>query len=897
MPATLEAVARRTPTVSPNTCSTGPRPRSSAPASLDSGRPITLVDRLHATRGEDVDLLDVFLEYAADIGLSLYPAQEEAILELFGGNHVILATPTGSGKSLVGVAAHFDAMARGVRSFYTAPIKALVSEKFFALSATFGSDNVGMITGDASVNPGAPIICCTQEILANRALREGAGADVAVAVVDEFHYYADPQRGWAWQVPILEMPQVQFLLMSATLGPTDRFEEELTRRTGRPTVTVADAERPVPLEFEWRNTPIHESVEDLVATDRSPAYIVYFTQRSVIEAAQSFTSLSICTKEEKQAIREMVGDFRFDTVIGKDLKRFLSHGVGVHHAGLLPKYRLLMEKLAQAGLLKVIVGTDTLGVGVNIPIRSVLMTQLFKYDGTRVRLLSVREFQQISGRAGRKGFDDQGTVWVQAPPHVIDNLQADRKAAADPKRKKKAQKKKPPEKGYAHWTEDTFTKLVGGSPEAMTSSFGVSHQMLLNLLDRPPHHHDDRSIPGGCQAVRHLLVDNHETRKLQRTHIRRAISMYRSLLDAQVVEELTEPDEDGRLVRVTLDLQDEFALNQPLSLFALEIIEALDVDEPTHALDVLSVIESVLENPGPILAAQVNKARDDLMAEMKRDGVEYDERIERLDEVEHPKPLREELYGSFERFRAKHPWVGSDNVKPKSVARELFERVMTFNEYVAEYGLKRSEGLLLRYLTDTYRAMNQTVPDSEKTEPVLDLIEWLGEMVRQVDSSLIDEWERLTNPPEETEPSAVSAPPTPPDVTTNERAFRVMVRNEAFRWVMLFARRDHAALSVATAPDHADDTERPPSPTLQIDDIAAQAEPYWDDHDHVVIDADARGPEQFILQPADSDTFTVTQTICDPQGHNEWVAEGYVDLARSRELGRAVVVLKRIRRQ
>jgi len=788
-------------------------------------------------------------------------------------------------------------MARGVRSFYTAPIKALVSEKFFALSATFGSDNVGMVTGDASVNPGAPIICCTQEILANRALREGAGADVAVAVVDEFHYYADPQRGWAWQVPILEMPQVQFLLMSATLGPTERFEEELTQRTGRPTVTVAHAERPVPLEFSWRTTAIHESVEDLVATDRSPAYVVYFTQRDVIEAAQSFTSLSICTKEEKQAIREAVGDFRFDTVIGKDLKRFLSHGVGVHHAGLLPKYRLLMEKLAQAGLLKVIVGTDTLGVGVNIPIRSVLMTQLFKYDGTRVRLLSVREFQQISGRAGRKGFDDQGTVWVQAPPHVIDNLQAERKAAADPSRKKKIQKKKPPDKRYAHWTEDTFTKLVEGSPERMTSSFGISHQMLLNLLDRPPITHEGRPIPGGCDAVRHLLVDNHETRKLQRGHIRRAISMYRSLLDAQVVEELSEPDEEGRRVRVTLDLQDEFALNQPLSLFALEVIEALDVDEPTHALDVLSVIESVLENPGPVLAAQVNKARTDLLAELKREGMDYDERIERLDEVEHPKPLREELYGAFERFRSRHPWVGSDNVKPKSVARELFERVMTFNEYVAEYGLKRSEGLLLRYLTDTYRAMNQTVPDSEKSEAVLDVIEWLGEMVRQVDSSLIDEWERLTNPPDDVEEMAPTAPPKPTDVTTNERAFRVMVRNEAFRWVMLFARRDQNALSLASAPDHADDTERPPSPTVSSEELTENTGDYWDDHDTVVMDADARGPDFFKLEATNADTWSVTQTICDPTGHNEWVAEGYVDLARSRELGRAVVILQRIRRQ
>ena len=534
------------------------------------------------------------MTYSASIGLNLYDAQEEAILELFTGNHVILATPTGSGKSMVGMAGHFASMARGTRSYYTAPIKALVSEKFFALSRALGSDNVGMVTGDASVNADAPVICCTQEILANLALRRGAAAEIDLAVVDEFHYYADPQRGWAWQVPLLQLPQVQFLLMSATLGPTARFEEDLTARTGRETVTVSSTERPVPLDFAWQNTPVHESVESLLESGRSPAYVVYFTQKSALEAAQSFTSLSICTKEEKAAIREEVGNFRFDTPIGKDLKRFLSHGVGIHHAGLLPKYRLLMEKLAQKGLLKVIVGTDTLGVGVNVPIRSVLMTQLFKYDGQRVRILTVREFQQIAGRAGRKGFDDEGTVWVQAPPHVVENLAAERKAAADPKKKKKAQKKKPPDRGYAHWTEDTFDKLVNGSPEPMVSSFNVSHQMLLNLLDRPPVTGAFEQ-PGGCEAVRGLLQDNHETRKAQRTHIRRAIAMYRSLLDAEVVEHLDTPDGEGRTVRVTVDLQDEFALNQPLSLFALEIIEGLDRDAPEHALDVLSIIESVLE--------------------------------------------------------------------------------------------------------------------------------------------------------------------------------------------------------------------------------------------------------------------------------------------------------------
>ena len=826
---------------------------------------------------------------------------------MLAGNNVILATPTGSGKSLVGMAGHFAAMARGQRSYYTAPIKALVSEKFFALSRELGSDNVGMVTGDASVNPDAPIICCTQEILANIALRSGSTAEIGLVVVDEFHYYSDPQRGWAWQIPILQLPQVQHLLMSATLGPTEFFETELTERTGRDTVTVSSKERPVPLDFAWQTTAIHETVETLLETERAPVYVVYFTQKSALEAAQSFTSLSICTKEEKAAIRAEVGDFRFDSPIGKDLKRFLSHGVGIHHAGLLPKYRLLMEKLAQKGLLKVIVGTDTLGVGVNVPIRSVLLTQLFKYDGQRVRILTVREFQQIAGRAGRKGFDDQGTVWVQAPAHVIDNLAAERKAAADPKKKKKVKKRSQPEKAYAHWTEDTFTKLVNGDPEPMVSSFNISHQMLLNLLDRPPST-GDHEQPGGCDAVKAVLRDNHERPKATRGHQRRAIAMYRSLLEAEVVEHLDQPDDDGRLVRVTLDLQDDFALNQPLSLFALEVIERLDRDDPEHAMHVLSVIESVLENPGAILAAQLNKAKTDLIGEMKREGVEYEERMERLEDVEYPKPLRDELYEAFNGFRARHPWVGQENVKPKSVVRELYERVMTFGEYVSEYGMKRSEGAVLRYLTDCYRALNQTVPDSEKTEEVSDLIEWLGELVRQVDSSLIDEWEKLINPePDDLTPdsrfSTIEAAPR--DVTQNERAFAVMVRNEAFRWVQLLSRRNSGELSRCSDPDHAADLERAASPLRSTELVSQMTDAYFEAYEEVATGPDARSPDLFQLGEAagfvaefaaqtatDSgdEVVAVRQVIIDPDENRDWALTGWVDLGRSRQFGRAVLI-------
>ena len=363
----------------------------------------TLLDRLpEQTDAEPDDIFEAFASWNAERGLTLYPHQEDALIEVVSGSNLILSTPTGSGKSLVAAGAHFAALARGDRTFYTAPIKALVSEKFFDLCALFGPDLVGMMTGDASVNPSAPIICCTAEILASIALRDGAEADVQQIVMDEFHYYADRERGWAWQVPLIELGHAQFILMSATLGDVSFFSEDLTRRTGRPTALVTSVERPVPLHYRYVLTPLHETIAELLQTHEAPVYVVHFTQASAVERAQALMSVNVTTRDEKQAIADLIGNFRFTAGFGKTLSRLVRHGIGVHHAGMPPRYRRLVETLAQAGLLKVICGTDTLGVGINVPIRTVLFTALSKYDGVKVRHLSAREFHQIAGRAGRR---------------------------------------------------------------------------------------------------------------------------------------------------------------------------------------------------------------------------------------------------------------------------------------------------------------------------------------------------------------------------------------------------------------------------------------------------------------------------------------------------------------
>ncbi len=680
------------------------------------------------------ELLDAFIEWSLAASLELYPHQEEAILRLLAGENVVLATPTGSGKSLVALAGAFAMLAQQRRAVYTAPIKALVSEKFFELTAALDPADVGMVTGDASVNGDAHVIACTAEILAQRALRSGVDTPVDLVVMDEFHYYGDRDRGWAWQVPLLQLPKAQFLLMSATLGDTTALRRDLTARTGRSTALVTSAERPVPLDVEYRETSLHVSIEELLKSACIPVYIVHFTQRDATARAQSLTSMRVLNDTEKAAVKEAVGGFSFDTPIGKDLRRFVLAGIGVHHAGMLPKYRLLVEKLAQQGLLKLICGTDTLGVGVNVPIRTVLFTQLYKYDGRRSRVLSVRDFQQIAGRAGRRGFDTVGSVWVQAPQHAVENKRAEMRAAGDPAKLRKLVRKKPPERGYAHYDDKTLKRLWEGTPDTLESSFDVSHAMMLNVLDR----HTD-----GCAAMKALLVDNHEPRQRQRQHIRKAIGVFRSLLDAQIVEVLDEPEPAGRRVRVNLDLQDDFRLNQPLGLFAVEALGVLDREAPDYWSQALSVVESVLEDPLVVLLAQRDAARDELMTQLKTEGVEYEERMARLAEVTWPRPEAEFIEPAFAVFAQHHPWVGQLRVSPKSVLRDMVEHTDTFNQYVSRYGLKRSEGLLLRYLTDCYKALVQTVPAVAVNDRLAEVTEWLSELLNKVDSSLLDEWERL----------------------------------------------------------------------------------------------------------------------------------------------------------
>jgi superfamily II RNA helicase len=831
--------------------------------------------------GSDV-LLGRFLEYVESRRLQLYPAQEAAILELFEDKNVILNTPTGSGKSLVASAVQFKALAQGKRSVYTCPIKALVNEKWMALCREFGPDNVGLSTGDATVNRDAPVLCCTAEILANIALREGANADFQEVIMDEFHYYADRERGVAWQVPILTLAKARFLLMSATLGDTAFFEEELTKRNGRPTVTILSSERPVPLEFAYSEITLAQTLERLVGEGKSPVYVVHFTQLEAAQSAQDFTSINVCTREEKNAIGAELEGFKFTSPYGPDIRRWLKHGIGLHHAGLLPKYRVLVEQLTQKGLLKLICGTDTLGAGINMPIRTVLFSRLCKFDGQKTAILSARDFHQISGRAGRKGFDDRGWVVAQAPEHVIENIKLEGKAAKDGK---KSIKRKPPEKNFVNWDKQTFLRLIHAQPERLTSRFQVSHGMLLNVLSRKG---------DGCRAMQRLIRDCHETPKAKSDHTRRAWQLFRSLVDRRIIEFIPRTEE-GAYLRVNVDLQDDFSMNQTLSLYLMDTIPLIDPQAPDYPLVLLTLVESILENPEIILRKQLDKVKTRKMAEMKMAGIEYEERLEELEKLEYPKPNREFIYSTFNAFADKHPWVGQENIRPKSIAREMFENFRSFSDYVRDYELQRSEGLLLRHLNGVYKVLAQTVPDRAKTDEVREMELYLGTMLRQVDSSLLEEWEKMRDP--NYQPRAAAKEIRPPgaeeaeqDITRDTKAFTSAIRTRIFGFLRgLVIAEFEAALAYLDSPEDGQGQAWTP------ERLRLAMEEYQKDHECLCLDPNARNIRHTYVLPADDKrTWRVQQMLVDPGEYNDWVAEFEVDLGKSREAKEPSLKLVRV---
>ena len=850
-----------------------------------------------------------FLGWCDERGIELWEHQEEALMDLAAGDHVILGTPTGSGKSLVALGMLFLGMAQGRRAYYTAPIKALVSEKFFDLVEVLGRDNVGMITGDTHINTQAPVICCTAEILANQALREGEDTDVGVVAMDEFHYFADPDRGWAWQVPLLTLPHTQFMLMSATLGDVTQIADALEERTGRIVDRVTDAPRPVPLAYEYVDTALEGTVELALRRDEAPLYIVHFSQDAALATAQSLANFGIATKEQREAVKEAAKGTRFTTAFGKILKRLISNGVGVHHAGMLPRYRLLVERLAQQGLLPVICGTDTLGVGINVPIHTVVLTALTKFDGYKMRRLRAREFHQIAGRAGRAGFDTEGMVIAEAPEYEIENAKLIAKAGDDPKKLRKLKKKKPPE-GFVTWNKQTFERLCEAVPETLKPRLRITNSMVLSMVERG----------GDARArVSELIEASLQTPEEKLKLEARASEIFATLIDTGVVVrnevpsgvdapsdtdapsgagtssgvdapdgadapgDTSAPTDAAPRVEysLTVDLPEDFALDQPLSPFLLAALELLDPESETYTFDLISMVEATLEDPKQVLRAQERQARDAAMAAMKADGVEYEERLERLQDITYPKPLEDLLDAAFAQYCTKVPWAADYELSPKSVLRDMLESAADFKGYIQKLGIARSEGILLRYLAEAFRSLDRTVPLEKRNDQLNDIISWLGFVVRSVDSSLVDEWAAAG------EDSAFdAAPPSGADVVVaDRRGMTLLVRNALFRRVSLAAR------------ERADELG-------ELDEAWGMGELRWrraldaffEAHEELLVDSDARSTAFFAIDESDElkpaaeggHVWHVHQIFHDSDGDHDFGIMADVDLDATQEESEAV---------
>lgn len=823
--------------------------------------------------GSDIDasvLFDIFVLWARNArGVDLWPHQEESLLEILSGHHAIVNTPTGSGKSLIALGMHFVALAQQKRSYYTAPLKALVSEKFFELVSVFGAHNVGMITGDSQINSQALVVCCTAEILANQALREGERADVSCVAVDEFHFYADPHRGWAWQVPLITLPHTQFVLMSATLGDTDKIAQSLEETSGREVSIISSVERPVPLQYGYVLDDVHSVISTQIQQGHGPVYVVHFAQEAAVETAQQLANLGVSTREQRDKIKEALRDTRFTTVFGKTLKRLLLTGVGVHHAGMLPRYRRLVENLAQDGLLPVICGTDTLGVGINVPIHTVVFTMLTKYDGFKQRRLRTREFHQIAGRAGRSGFDSEGLVIALAPEHEIENAKALAKAGNDPKKLKKVKKKKAPE-GFVNWTEATFTKLIESQPEVLVPHMQITHSMVLNVIS-----HGGDAWARVVNLIKKSQVEAEEQNKLRE----RAAEIFRTLFDSHIVEKW-ELDDGSMDYTLTIDMPEDLALDQPLSPFLIAALELLDPESDSYALDVVSAVEATLENPFAVLRVQERRARDEAMRVMKDEGLEYDERMDRLQEITYPQPLKDLLVPAFLRYCTDVPWAADYSLQCKSVVRNMLETASSFSEYTSSMGLARSEGTLLRYLSDAYRALSRTVPRDKRDEQLDTIIDWLDVVVRSVDSSLVDEWEAAAGLTQEKNEDTQTATPVIDVIAAHKKGLTTLVRNALFKRVQYIDLDDVSALG-----------ELDSAWGMPVHEWKDALDDFYDEHDGLLTTADARSSKFFMIDDKQEKThhrWHVRQILCDIEGDYDWAIDGIVDLDSTREQGDVV---------
>ncbi len=551
-----------------------------------------------------------------------------------------------------------------------------------------------------------------------------------------------------------------------------------------------------------------------------------------------------------------------------------------------------------------------------MPIHTEVLTSLTKYDGVKSRRLRSREFHQIAGRAGRAGFDSEGLVIAEAPEHDIENAKLVQKAGGDPKKLRKIKRKKPPE-GFVNWNEQTFERLVASSPEVLRPHMRVSHSMVLSLVER------------GGDALENIsdLIDLSMQTPDEKVQLKaRAEEILDTLVATGVVEkelvgagsagaaESVEGDEGADGVggaddegcakgvedadgdkdtegaegaswnySLTMEMPASFSLDQPLSPFLLAVLDMLSMEDPNYALDLISLVEATLENPFSVLRAQQRRARDEAAAEMKAAGIGFEERLERLANVSYPRPLEDELNAAFEHYCEAVPWARDYELAPKSVLRDMIETASDFKTYVARYKIARSEGTLLRYLSDVFRVLARTIPEARRDERLNEVIDWLRFMVQSIDSSLMDEWAQTGDSADDI---ALAPPPSANAVVADRRGLVILVRNALFLRVRLasLGRCDELGSLDCEAGYGAAHWER-------------VLEGFYEVHEEIRIDADARSHAYLLIDEADEvgeHLWHVRQIFLDEDADCDFAIAADVDLDATQEEGEAVFVNYRV---
>jgi superfamily II DNA/RNA helicase len=688
----------------------------------------------------DGDLeLAFYDQFLLSRGLEPYPVQEQAIAAIFQGKSVLVTVPTGTGKTLMAKAALYRAFHRNERAIYTTPLRALTEEKYRELCADFGDGNVGFATGDYKVNREAPIQVEVAEILWNRIVAEKHVSPAELVVMDEGHYFNDPERGYVWEQSIIGLdPRTQLVVLSATVGHPEKFCQwaNITRRVE---MTLVDSrERKVPLVHEFREEMLIDTVKELAHAGDVPAIVFVFGREQCFEVARLLKSCRrFTTDEEKAAVDKLCDAALLPSGAARELRPLLGHGIGIHHAGILPRYKQLVEQLALERLIKFVVSTETIAAGINLPAKTVVFPSLRKFIKQQPRLVTAAEYHQMAGRAGRPQFDDKGLAITLAPEDIVSDIKKEMKQkGADEAKVKKTvygrARNDAQRKGDIIWTPETHAELVRGEPAELRSKTKITAEQVLaiglpDLVVEPITEADRRmaeaeaSLPPSMRLDIVTVIDNLLLGDRDRKELRKTLDQLVANMRAIGVLDEHGKQVSGEMIR-QLQGMDGLLIYYILFNHQLEYVELRELVE--YLID-HDIVQRLLDRKGE---DEKRTWMRDKLRELRIDNphVTWDD-VEALWLKEHPRPLTKiELIHQEFSAKVPHPELHGGK-KPKTVWAQLEDSGVDFLDFVDRHGLDHEEGNLFSYLVRVMNFAGKLFEASQLTE-----FEDMGERVRKL---------------------------------------------------------------------------------------------------------------------------------------------------------------------